>query len=130
MKIGLGLVVVCLLGDGLNMVSQAHRLRGQVRKSSSQTHYAKYELSDPDAGMGAKLFVSVYTPQVGAFKDAGPYSVFDGRGTALLTAPPYGEDKGAGAAGAEPGGCWESGYIFVCADARGRYESEGPCFRR
>ena len=71
---------------------------------------------------GVKLFVSVYTPQAGAFKDPGPYPFLMTR--TPYSCGPYGEDKMPARLGPSQE-LLESGYIFVCGDARGRYESEG-----
>ena len=119
MKIRLGLVAVCLL------VVAGYGVRAQAPGASQEefirTHYAKYEYRIPMRD-GAKLFVSVYTPQAGAFKDAGPYPFLMTR--TPYSCAPYGEDKMPARLGPSQE-LLESGYIFVCGDARGRYESEG-----
>ena len=119
MKIGLGLVAVCFLVGG------AHEAKAQAPGASQEefikTHYAKFEYRIPMRD-GVKLFVSVYTPQVGAFKDAGPYPFLMTR--TPYSCGPYGEDKMPVRLGVSQE-LLESGYIFVCGDARGRYESEG-----
>jgi putative CocE/NonD family hydrolase len=118
MKTGLGLVAVGLLaGLGYGALAQAPASQEQFIKS----HYAKYEYRIPMRD-GAKLFVSVYTPQAGAFKDPGPYPFLMTR--TPYSCAPYGEDKVPARLGPSEE-LLESGYIFVCADARGRYESEG-----
>src|ERR1700682_3528209 len=68
MGIRLGLVVVCLLAVGRDLSAQAPAAADDFVKS----HYAKYEYRIPMRD-GVKLFASVYVPQVGVFKDAGPY---------------------------------------------------------
>jgi uncharacterized protein len=119
MKIGLGLVAVCLLvGAGFGARAQAP---GASQEEFIKTHYAKFEYRIPMRD-GVKLFVSVYTPQAGAFKDAGPYPFLMTR--TPYSCPPYGEDKMPARLGVSQE-LLESGYIFVCGDARGRYESEG-----
>ncbi len=119
MKIRLGLVVARLL------VMVGNGARGQAPATSQEefikSHYAKFDYRIPMRD-GAKLFVSVYTPQVGAFKDAGPYPFLMTR--TPYSCAPYGEDKMPARLGPSQE-LLESGYIFVCADARGRYESEG-----
>ncbi len=55
-----------------------------------KTHYAKYEYRIPMRD-GVKLFVSVYTPLTGAFKDPGPYPFLMTR--TPYSCGPYGEDK-------------------------------------
>jgi hypothetical protein len=121
MKIGLGLVAACLfvaVGFGVQVQAQAP---GASQEEFIKTHYAKFEYRIPMRD-GVKLFVSVYTPQVGAFKDAGPYPFLMTR--TPYSCGPYGEDKMPARLGPSQE-LLESGYIFVCGDARGRYESEG-----
>jgi putative CocE/NonD family hydrolase len=119
MKIGLGLVVACLfVGAGYGAQAQAP---GASQEEFIRTHYAKFEYRIPMRD-GVKLFVSVYTPQAGAFKDAGPYPFLMTR--TPYSCGPYGEDKMPVRLGPSQE-LLESGYIFVCGDARGRYQSEG-----
>jgi putative CocE/NonD family hydrolase len=119
MKIGLGLVCL-LVGTGFGTQVQA-QAPGTSQEEFIKTHYAKYEYRIPMRD-GVKLFVSVYTPQAGAFKDAGPYPFLMTR--TPYSCAPYGEDKMPARLGPSQE-LLESGYIFVCGDARGRYESEG-----
>ena len=86
-----------------------------------RTHYSKSEFRIPMRD-GARLFVSVYAPAQGAFKDPGPYPFLMTR--TPYSCAPYGEDHMPARLGVSQE-LLESGYIFVCADARGRYESEG-----
>jgi uncharacterized protein len=119
MKIRLGLVAACLfVVAGYGVRAQAP---GPSQEEFIKTHYAKYEYRIPMRD-GVKLFVSVYTPQAGAFKDAGPYPFLMTR--TPYSCGPYGEDKMPARLGPSQE-LLESGYIFVCGDARGRYESEG-----
>jgi uncharacterized protein len=119
MKIRLGLVAVCLfVMAGYGVQAQAP---GPSQEEFIKTHYAKYEYRIPMRD-GVKLFVSVYTPQAGAFKDPGPYPFLMTR--TPYSCGPYGEDKMPARLGPSQE-LLESGYIFVCGDARGRYESEG-----
>jgi uncharacterized protein len=119
MKIRLGAVAVCLfVVAGYGVRAQAP---GPSQEEFIKTHYAKYEYRIPMRD-GVKLFVSVYTPQAGAFKDAGPYPFLMTR--TPYSCGPYGEDKMPARLGPSQE-LLESGYIFVCGDARGRYESEG-----
>jgi uncharacterized protein len=119
MKIRLGLVAVCLfVMAGYEAQAQAP---GTSQEEFIKTHYAKFEYRIPMRD-GAKLFVSVYTPQAGAFKDAGPYPFLMTR--TPYSCAPYGEDKMPARLGPSQE-LLESGYIFVCGDARGRYQSEG-----
>ena len=86
-----------------------------------KTHYSKAEYRIPMRD-GVKLFVSVYSPDAGAFKDTGPYPFLMTR--TPYSCGPYGVDKLPARLGVSQE-LLESGYIFVCGDARGRYESEG-----
>ncbi len=88
MKIRLGLVAVCLfVVAGYGVRAQAP---GPSQEEFIKTHYAKYEYRIPMRD-GVKLFVSVYTPQAGAFKDPGPYPFLMTR--TPYSCAPYGEDK-------------------------------------
>jgi hypothetical protein len=118
MKIRLGLVAACLF-----VVSGYGRAQapGPNQEEFIKTHYAKYEYRIPMRD-GAKLFVSVYTPVAGTFKDTGPYPFLMTR--TPYSCGPYGEDKMPARLGPSQE-LLESGYIFVCGDARGRYQSEG-----
>jgi putative CocE/NonD family hydrolase len=119
MKIRLSLVAVFLyLVGGLRVSAQAP---GPNEEEFIKTHYGKYEYRVPMRD-GVKLFVSVYVPLAGAFKDPGPYPFLMTR--TPYSCAPYGEDKMPARLGPSQE-LLESGYIFVCGDARGRYESEG-----
>ena len=119
MKIRLGLVAMCaFVTSAFGVWAQAP---GPNEEEFIKTHYAKYEYRIPMRD-GVKLFVSVYTPLAGAFKDAGPYPFLMTR--TPYSCRPYGEDKMPARLGPSQE-LLESGYIFVCGDARGRYESEG-----
>jgi putative CocE/NonD family hydrolase len=71
---------------------------------------------------GAKMFAAVYVPKLGAFKDAGPYPFLMTK--TPYSCGPYGVDKFPTRVGPSQE-LMESGYIFVCEDARGRNASEG-----
>jgi putative CocE/NonD family hydrolase len=86
-----------------------------------RTHFAKYEYRIPMRD-GAKMFAAVYVPKTGAFKDAGPYPFLMTK--TPYSCGPYGEDKYPARVGPSQE-LMESGYIFVCEDARGRNASEG-----
>lgn len=113
------LAVLC----GLAMGSVAGFAQGPAAASDEfvRTHFAKYEYRIPMRD-GVKLFASVYVPQVGAFKDAGPYPMLMTR--TPYSCAPYGEDKFPARVGPSDE-LMQSGYIFVCEDARGRTASEG-----
>jgi putative CocE/NonD family hydrolase len=112
-------VMVCLL----LVVGSRAKAQGSLPNEEEfiKTHYAKFEYRIPMRD-GVKLFVSVYTPQAGAFKDQGPYPFLMTR--TPYSCAPYGEDQMPKRLGVSPE-LLESGYIFVCGDARGRYQSEG-----
>jgi uncharacterized protein len=119
MKMRLALVAVFLfVVGGLHGSAQAP---GPSEEEFIRTHYGKYEYRIPMRD-GVKLFVSVYVPLAGAFKDGGPYPFLMTR--TPYSCAPYGEDKMPARLGPSQE-LLESGYIFVCGDARGRYESEG-----
>jgi hypothetical protein len=113
-------VAACLLLIAGRAV-QAQSSAANQEEEFIKTHYAKYEYRIPMRD-GVKLFVSVYTPDPGAFKDHGPYPFLMTR--TPYSCAPYGEDKMPARLGPSQE-LLESGYIFVCGDARGRYESEG-----
>ncbi len=86
-------------------------------------HYAKFEYKIPMRD-GVKLFVSIYEPRPGEFKDKGPYPFLMTR--TPYSCAPYGEDAlSTSARFGISQELLESGYNFVCADARGRSDSEG-----
>ncbi len=86
-------------------------------------HYAKHEYQVPMRD-GVKLYTAVYTPMGEGIKDSGPYPF-------LMTRTPYGcapygtESKPHVTANAR---LLEGGYILVCQDVRGRWDSEGTWF--
>jgi putative CocE/NonD family hydrolase len=88
------------------------------------THYVKHEFRIPMRD-GAKLYTQVYTPVAGAFDDRGPYPF-------LMTRTPYSCGNYDNpviqprVTGNET--MLHSGYILVCQDVRGRWESEGTWF--
>ena len=86
-----------------------------------RAHYNKYEYRIPMRD-GTRLFVSVLEPQPGAFKDHGPYPFLMQR--TPYSCGPYGEDLYPRAA-TYSDELASAGYIFVCEDVRGRYQSEG-----
>jgi putative CocE/NonD family hydrolase len=118
MRLRIAAVVVCLL---VGRVMLAQTAPAFDTEAFVRTHYAKAEYRVPMRD-GAKLFVSVYVPNAGMFKDAGPYPFLMTR--TPYSCAPYGQDKMTARLGVSQE-LLESGYIFVCGDARGRYESEG-----
>ncbi len=112
MKSKIALVLCLLTVVGRGVMAQAP---GASQEDFIKTHYAKFEYRIPMRD-GVKLFVAVYTPQAGAFKDAGPYPFLMTR--TPYSCGPYGEDKMPARLGVSQE-LLESGYIFVCGDARG-----------
>ena len=89
-----------------------------------KTHFAKHEYRVAMRD-GVKLYTVVYTPIAGQFQDAGPYPF-------LMTRTPYSCGNYDNAA-VQPHvtqnmAMLRSGYILVCQDVRGRWESEGTWF--
>jgi uncharacterized protein len=120
MKGQLRIALVCVQAlAGCGLWAQASTASTGVEYVKS--HYTKYEYRIPMRD-GVKLFASVYAPQVGAFKDAGPYPFLVTR--TPYSCQPYGEDKYPERVGPSVE-LMEAGYIFVCEDVRGRTASEG-----
>jgi len=86
-----------------------------------KTHYAKHEYRVAMRD-GTKLYTVVYTPIAGQFEDKGPYPF-------LMTRTPYscGNYNNEVVEPHVSGNAilMRSGYILVCQDVRGRWESEG-----
>lgn len=86
-----------------------------------KTHYEKHEYRIAMRD-GVKLYTQVYTPIASQFEDKGPYPF-------LMTRTPYscGSYDNDVVAPRVTGNMdmLESGYILVCQDVRGRWESEG-----
>jgi uncharacterized protein len=118
-RIAVLLAMMCAVGVAAGQSQPAFDTEAFAR-----AHYAKYEYRVPMRD-GIKLFVSVYVPQAGSFGpkgDNGPYPFLMTR--TPYSCGPYGEDKMPTRLGVSQE-LLESGYIFVCGDVRGRYESEG-----
>jgi len=86
-----------------------------------KAHYAKHEYHIAMRD-GVKLYAQVYTPIVGKFEDKGPYPI-------LMTRTPYscGSYDNDVVQPRVTGDMemLKSGYILVCEDVRGRWDSEG-----
>jgi hypothetical protein len=86
-----------------------------------KTHYEKHEYRIAMRD-GVKLYTQVYTPVAGQFEDKGPYPF-------LMTRTPYScgnydnEVEMPHVTSNET--MLKSGYVLVCQDVRGRWESEG-----
>lgn len=126
---GLNLGLVLSAGAGAQVkapaASSATLTPAQQRMDSImeffKTHYAKHEYRIPMRD-GVKLYTQVYTPIPGEFADKGPYPF-------LMTRTPYscGSYDNDTVKPRVTGNreMLESGYILVCQDVRGRWESEG-----
>ncbi len=90
-----------------------------------QKHYAKHEYRIPMRD-GVKLYAAVFSPTPNAFAgpngDPGPYPFLVTR--TPYSCAPYGENNVSLPISISRE-LQESGYIIVCEDVRGRYESEG-----
>ncbi len=113
-----GIRVVCFLLFG---VAAAWGQGTPAPEDFIRTHYAKFEYRIPMRD-GAKMFAAVYMPKAGMVKDEGPYPFLITR--TPYGCGPYGVDKFPARLGPSRE-LLESGYIFVCEDARGRNASEG-----
>jgi putative CocE/NonD family hydrolase len=87
----------------------------------NKTHYTKHEYRVAMRD-GVKLYTVVYTPVAGQFEDKGPYPF-------LMSRTPYscGNYSNDVVQPRVTGNSFivRSGYILVCQDVRGRWESEG-----
>lgn len=117
MKAGLCLVA----GLFLTGISSATAQAPGAADDFVRTHYVKYEYRIPMRD-GAKMFAAAYVPKTGAFKDPGPYPFLMTK--TPYSCGPYGVDNFPQRIGPSRE-LMESGYIFVCEDARGRNASEG-----
>ncbi len=97
--------------------------QGQARANAdfARTHYTKQELHIPMRD-GTKLYTAVYTPIAAQFDDKGPYPFLMTR--TPYSCAPYGPDKVAPRITSNPN-LLHGGYILVCQDVRGRWNSEG-----
>jgi putative CocE/NonD family hydrolase len=114
---GLQFGLVLVLGAVGYAVGQTPQQQAEFFK----THYAKHEYRIAMRD-GVKLYTQVYTPIAGQFADAGPYPF-------LMTRTPYScgsydNDAVQPRVTSNPA-MLQSGYILVCQDVRGRWESEG-----
>jgi len=93
-------------------------------KEFFKTHYAKHEYRVAMRD-GVKLYTQVYTPVAGQFADAGPYPF-------LMSRTPYScgnyDNDVVEPDVTENMTMVRSGYILVCQDVRGRWDSEGMWF--
>ncbi|MGI4827340.1 MAG: CocE/NonD family hydrolase [Janthinobacterium lividum] len=86
-----------------------------------RTHYTKQEYQVPMRD-GVKLYTAVYTPVGGQMSDPAPYPFLMTR--TPYSCAPYGPDKIAPHVTGNTK-LLDGGYILVCQDVRGRWDSEG-----
>jgi len=95
--------------------------RMQQMLDFAKAHYEKHEYRIAMRD-GVKLYTQVYTPIAGQFADKGPYPF-------LMTRTPYScgsyDNATVMPRVTSNRDVLESGYILVCQDVRGRWESEG-----
>ncbi len=128
-------VAAAVLGiSSLVMVAQTAQTESQVATSELSpqqrmermqtffgTHFAKHEYQVPMRD-GVTLYTAVYTPIASQYGDAGPYPFLMTR--TPYSCAPYGPDKVAPRVTYNQK-LLESGYILVCQDVRGRWNSQG-----
>ena len=88
------------------------------------SHFTKHEYHVPMRD-GVKLYTAVYTPAAGQASDPGPYPFLMTR--TPYSCAPYGADKVLPRVTGNSK-LLQSGYILVCQDVRGRWDSEGTWF--
>ena len=98
--------------------------RRQQAAEFYRTHYVKHEYRIAMRD-GVKLYTVVYTPAAGQFDDAGPYPFLMSR--TPYSCGNYDNDVVEPHVTQNPA-IVRSGYILVCQDVRGRWESEGTWY--
>jgi putative CocE/NonD family hydrolase len=121
-----GLMMASLVGISVEAQTPAPSPQQQARVMADfyKSHYEKHEYRVAMRD-GVKLYTVVYSPIAGQFTDKGPYPF-------LMSRTPYscGNYDNATVQPHVTGNndIIHSGYIFVCQDVRGRWESEGKWF--
>ncbi len=95
--------------------------QAQATAEFARTHYTKRELQIPMRD-GTKLYTAVYTPIAAQFDDKGPYPFLMTR--TPYSCAPYGPENIAPRVTANAN-LVRGGYILVCQDVRGRWNSQG-----
>jgi putative CocE/NonD family hydrolase len=121
------MLLVGVMADGVAQTATAAPAPLTPQQQSQQvvdffdTHYVKHEYRVAMRD-GAKLYTQVYTPVAGQFEDKGPFPF-------LMTRTPYSCGSYNNADINPRVGTNEtmlrSGYILVCQDVRGRWNSDG-----
>ena len=121
LRIALGLA---LAGGWMGLTAQTPNPQQQMRETMEfvAAHTVKHEFHIPMRD-GKTLYTAVYTPD-GGFADPGPYPFLITR--TPYSCAPYGATKAPRVTGNVD--LLKSGYILVCQDVRGRWDSEGTWF--
>lgn len=104
-----------------NDASTATQTHAPINADFFATHYRKQEFHIPMRD-GVKLYTAVYTPIDGQVQDKGPFPLLMTR--TPYSCEPYGADKVLPRVTGN-GDLLRGGYILVCQDVRGRWDSEG-----
>jgi putative CocE/NonD family hydrolase len=124
----LGLVMAIVVSAGAQTTAPAPVLTPQQQMQAAmeyaKSHYAKHEYHVPMRD-GVKLYTVVYTPIAGQFEDKGPYPFLMSR--TPYSCGNYGNDVVQPRVTSNTD-IIHSGYILVCQDVRGRWDSEGTWF--
>lgn len=122
--LAIALAIATSLGSNIAHAQTPQQEQRRQIQEFYRTHYAKHEYRIPMRD-GVKLYTVVYTPIAGQFTDAGPYPFLMSR--TPYSCGNYGNDV------IQPHvtnnqTLVHDGYILVCQDVRGRWESEGTWF--
>lgn len=111
------------LDPGAGMYAKFASAQSQAgeREAFFGTHFSKQEYRIPMRD-GATLYTAVYTPKSSEYKDPGPYPFLMTR--TPYSCAPYGPDKVMPEVTGNQK-LLQSGYLLVCQDVRGRWNSEG-----
>jgi hypothetical protein len=119
-------LAILAIATAFGSIAYAQSQQDQRRQTEEfyRTHYARHEYRIPMRD-GVKLYTVVYTPIAAQFTDAGPYPF-------LMSRTPYscGNYNNDVIQPHVTGNqtLIHDGYILVCQDVRGRWESEGTWF--
>jgi putative CocE/NonD family hydrolase len=124
----MSLVMAMVVSAGAQTTAPAPVLTPQQQMQAAmeyaKSHYAKHEYHVPMRD-GVKLYTVVYTPIAGQFDDKGPYPFLMSR--TPYSCGNYGNDVVQPRVTSNTD-IIHSGYILVCQDVRGRWDSEGTWF--
>ena len=117
---GLGMVTAAQAGS-VKVTEGAVQDQGHPAQDFFRTHFTKHEYHIPMRD-GVLLYTAVYTPIAAEYADGGPYPFLMTR--TPYSCGPYGPDKIVPHV-TNNQKLLESGYILVCQDVRGRWNSQG-----